>query len=439
MTVHLISLGCTKNLVDSEVMLGALGHCDIVDDISVADIVIVNTCGFIGSAKQESINTILQAHSDRKPNSTLVVAGCLTQRYRDELTEQLPEVDIWTGVGDYDKIDEVIKAKVDKFTDKVFLNDDKTPRVVTGSTYHAYIKLGEGCNQSCSFCAIPSFKGKLQSKSLDTIRAEVQNLLSQGYFDFTFVSQDSSSYLFDYGIRDGLVRLIETIENIKEIKYAKILYLYPSTTTAALIDKIGRSKIFFSYFDMPLQHISKKLLQTMKRGKGAKQIKRLLNQMRRYDDSFVRSTFIVGHPSESDKQFKKLHKFIKRFNFDRVNVFAYSDEEGTTAHKMTDKIPPNIINHRAKKLGKTIAKQTQKHLAKLIGQTINIVIDGKSSQHEYLLTARPISWAPDIDGEILINDSELDTDIKIGQIYKALITDIAGEHLVATVLDASDE
>ena len=159
--------------------------------------------------------------------------------------------------------------------------------------------------------------------------------------------------------------------------------------------------------------------------------------MRRYDDSFVRSTFIVGHPSESDKQFKKLHKFIKRFNFDRVNVFAYSDEEGTTAYKMTDKIPPNIINHRAKKLGKTISKQTQKHLAKLIGQSIDIVIDGKS--REYLLTARPISWAPDIDGEILINDSELDTDIKTGQIYKALITDIAGKHLVATVLETRDE
>jgi ribosomal protein S12 methylthiotransferase RimO len=434
MKLHLISLGCTKNLVDSEVMLGALSYCDITDDVAVADIIIINTCGFISSAKQESINTILETHKQRKKTSTLVVAGCLSQRYQEELKLELPEVDMFSGVGDFDKVDEFIKSRQDRFSDKVFLNTDKTPRVITGSVYHAYIKLSEGCNQTCSFCAIPSFKGKLQSKTLQTIKAEVQNLVASGYFDFTFVSQDSSSYLFDKGIKDGLCRLIDTIELIAGVKSARILYLYPSSTTTKLIDKIGNSKVFFSYFDMPLQHISKSMLKLMKRGKGAKKIKELLNRMRIYKDSFIRSTFIVGHPNETDKQFDKLCRFVKKFNFDRVNIFSYSDEEGTYAYDMKGKLKEKIINKRADKLGKIVQKQTKKHMKKLLNTTIDVVVDGKSSEHEYLLSARALSWAPNIDGEILINDHELDTDIQIGKIYKATITSQAGVYLMAKVL-----
>ncbi|MBT6389487.1 MAG: 30S ribosomal protein S12 methylthiotransferase RimO, partial [Campylobacteraceae bacterium] len=255
-TLHLVSLGCTKNLVDSEVMLGKLSDYKIIDDALVADVIIVNTCGFIESAKQESINTVLDLDDERKEESVLVMAGCLSERYQKELKEEMPEIDIFTGVGDYDKIDELVNEKRSQFSNQVFLTNENVDRVITGSSYHAYIKLSEGCNQACSFCAIPGFKGKLFSRTLASIIKEVTNLVSNGYYDFSFVSQDSSSFLRDHGINDGLEQLIDAIEKIQGVKSARILYLYPSTTTLGLIDKIGNSKLFHSYYDMPLQHIS---------------------------------------------------------------------------------------------------------------------------------------------------------------------------------------
>jgi ribosomal protein S12 methylthiotransferase len=272
-SLHLVSLGCTKNLVDSEVMLGKLSDYEIINDPQIADVIIVNTCGFIDSAKEESINTILDLHDERKEESVLVVAGCLSERYREELQEEIPEVDVFTGVGDYDRIDELVNEKQSHFTDKVFLANEKIDRVITGSSYHAYVKLSEGCNQTCSFCAIPNFKGKLASRTIDSVVTEVKNLVSNGFYDFSFVSQDSSSYLRDLDEKNGLELLIDEVEKIPGVKSARILYLYPSTTTLSLIDKIGQSKIFHSYFDMPLQHITQQMLRTMKRGKGSEKVK----------------------------------------------------------------------------------------------------------------------------------------------------------------------
>ncbi|RLA74973.1 MAG: 30S ribosomal protein S12 methylthiotransferase RimO [Epsilonproteobacteria bacterium] len=432
--LHLISLGCTKNLVDSEIMLGVLKDYQITNDTAQADVIIINTCGFISSAKEESLSTILEVHEKRKKSSILCVTGCLTQRYQKELQLELPEVDIFSGVGDFDKINKLIESKQNSYTNKVFLNDENSPRVVSNSTYHAYIKIAEGCNQTCSFCAIPSFKGKLQSKSLNTIKAEVENLVNDGYFDFTFISQDSSSYLFDIGLKDGLIKLIDVVEKISGVRQARILYLYPSTTTTKLIDKIGSSKAFFSYFDMPLQHISQEILMKMKRGKGSTKIKELLKHMRKYKDSFIRSTFIVGYPGETKEQFKQLKNFVDEFNFDRVNIFSYSDEEGTNAYNSGDKIKQKTIDKRAKVLGKVVSKQTKKHLKNMIGKVFDVVVDSTSSEHEYLLSAKLTLWAPQIDGEILINENHLDEDISIGKIYKAKITNIAGNHLLGTII-----
>jgi len=429
--LHLISLGCNKNLVDSEVMLGRLREYEITQDISEADVIIVNTCGFIEAAKSESINTILDAHSQRKENSLLVVSGCLTERYKEELSREIPEVDIFTGVGDYDRIDELISLKQSSFTPQVYLANENSPRVITGSKYHAYVKLSEGCNQTCSFCAIPGFKGKLKSRTIDSVVTEVQNLLEQGFRDFSFISQDTSSFGRDLGKRDALIDLIEQIELLPGIKSARILYLYPSTTTFELIDKIADSKIFRTYYDMPIQHISDKMLKIMKRGFGKEKTIELLNYMRQKENSFVRSAVIVGHPGESENDFNELKEFLKNFNFDRFSVFEYSNEENTAAYTM-EQIDSDTIRERADILGEIAKESMQKSLNKLIGKDIELVIDGVSDEHEYLLSARALDWAPEIDGEILVNDSG-DFSVEHGEFFKAQVTEVVDVVALATL------
>lgn len=435
-TLHLVSLGCTKNLVDSEIMLGKLKDYTITNDASSADVIIVNTCGFIDSAKQESLNTIFNLHDERKKESVLVMAGCLSERYQGELQKELPEIDVFTGVGDYDKIDLLVNEKRSAFSNEVFLASDENERVITGSSYHAYVKLSEGCNQACSFCAIPSFKGKLHSRTLESLVKEVKSLVSKGYVDFSFVSQDSSSFLRDQDIKNGLELLIDEVEKIEGIKTARILYLYPSTTTLSLIDKIADSKVFVNYFDMPLQHITPSMLKIMKRGKGVEKLNELMNHMRSKPNSFVRTTFIAGHPGETIEDHEALCKYIKEFKFDRANVFSYSTEEGTTAALSKDLIEQEVIDSRAEEIGEIIALTTQESLENEVGKIFEVYVDGESDEHEYLLSARKTLWAPDIDGEIYINDNELaqNEQIKFGQIYTVKVTELVGDKLLATVI-----
>ncbi len=432
--LHIVSLGCTKNLVDTEVMMGKLKNFTLTDESEEADVIIVNTCGFIEAAKEESLNTVLTLHSQRKEDSVLVMAGCLSERYKEELAKALPEVDIFTGVGDYDRIDELLQEKRSSFSDEVFLIDGQE-RVVTGSTYHAYIKLSEGCNQTCSFCAIPSFKGKLHSRDLDSIAKEVESLVEKGYYDFSFVSQDSSSYLRDQGVRDGLSLLIKRIELIEGVKSARILYLYPSTTTKELIDNIANSPIFHNYFDMPIQHINDDMLKMMKRGFGKKKTIELLEHMKSKKDAFIRTSFIVGHPRETKEMFDEMCDFAASFGFDRINVFAYSDEEGTDAFEVAEKIDPLIIEKRAEVLGEIAKEAMQKSLEKEVGKICEIVIDAPSEEHEALLSAKKLMWAPEIDGEILVNDKEIEEELAFGTIYKAKITEKVADILTATVIE----
>jgi len=435
--LHIVSLGCTKNLVDTEVMMGKLQNLTLTDDAEDADVIIVNTCGFIDAAKEESLNTVLSLHEVRKEDSVLVMAGCLSERYREELAQEIPEVDIFTGVGDYDKIDELLKEKKSRFSDEVYLIDG-AQRVVTGSSYHAYIKLSEGCNQVCSFCAIPSFKGKLNSRSLDSIAKEVQELVAKGYYDFSFVSQDSSSFLRDQNVKEGLSLLIERIELIEGVKSARILYLYPSTSSLKLIKRIGESAIFHNYFDMPIQHINDAMLRIMKRGFGKEKTLELLQAMKELPNSFVRTSFIVGHPQESDAMFEEMCAFAKDFGFDRINVFAYSDEESTSAYEMDHKVDEETISQRAEILG-AIAKEVYEiSLKKEVGKTVQIVIDQESEEHEYLLSAKELQWAPEIDGEIYVNDQIAEGQLQFGKIYQAKITDLVGDKLTATVDNASN-
>jgi len=431
--LHVVSLGCSKNLVDTEVMMGRLKNFSLTDDNTDADVIIVNTCGFIDAAKEESINTILNLHDARKEDSILVVAGCLSERYREELAADMPEVDIFTGVGDYEKIDELLANKESRFSDEVYLIDG-AERVVTGSSYHAYVKLSEGCNQACSFCAIPSFKGKLNSRSLDSVAKEVENLVGQGYYDFSFISQDSSSYLRDQNIQDGLSLLIQRIELIEGVKSARILYLYPSTTSMKLLKNIGASTIFHNYFDMPIQHINNDMLRIMKRGFAKDKTVELLNYMRSLPNSFVRTSFIVGHPGETQAIFDEMKTFAQEFGFDRINVFEYSDEETTTAYDMEDKIDADTIHERAEILADVKKLILQKSLENEVAKEIELVIDAQSDEHEYLLSARKLNWAPDIDGEIYVNDrTNDDKELEFGKIYKAKVTSVVGDILTATV------
>ena len=429
--LHLISLGCNKNLVDSEIMLGRLQNYDITDDISDADVIIVNTCGFIKSAKEESIQTILEMHEARKNGSLLVVTGCLMQRYKDELIKELPEVDLFTGVADYDKIDEIILKKQNLFSPETYLQANEE-RVITGSNYHAYIKISEGCNQKCSFCAIPTFKGKLKSRSLENIVNEVKNLVKKGYYDFSFLSQDSSSYMRDQGVSDGLINLIDEIEKIEGVRSARILYLYPSTTSKELVSRIIASPIFHNYFDMPIQHISENMLKIMKRGSGAKKIKELLNLMRNAKNSFLRTGVIVGHPGESEEDFDELCEFLEEFKFDRISAFAYSKEEDTVSFEM-EQIPAKIISKRLSKIEKITKKAINESLQEELGKQIYASLEGISSEGEMFYAAKKDIWDKDIDGEILINESDV-KELEIGSLYLCEVSDVVDQKLVATIV-----
>lgn len=429
--LYLQSLGCNKNLVDSEIMLGRLENYAIVNEPCEADVLIVNTCGFIKSAKEESINSILALHNERKKDSLLVVTGCLMQRYKDELIKALPEVDLFTGTGDFERIDELILKKQNLFSNSVYLQNEYTKRIITGSNSHAFVKIAEGCNQQCSFCAIPTFKGKLRSRPLKNIVAEVEKLVKQGFFDFSFIAQDSSSYLLDEGQRDGLLLLIEEIEKIRGVRAARILYLYPTSTSERLIKRIIASSVFVNYFDMPLQHISDKMLKVMQRG-DKKHFIKLLNLMQNANESFLRTGFIVGHPNEDESDFKALCEFILDFNFDRISVFGYSKEEDTKAFSMPQ-IPSKIINSRLKIIEKIVDKKIEQSFSKQVGKVRPVVCTGVSSEGEFFIAGKDLLWDRDIDGEILINESECGR-LEQGKIYECLITQSVDKKLIATAL-----
>ena len=401
--LHIISLGCSKNLVDSEVMLGKLQDYTITTSIEDADVIIINTCGFIEAAKKESLSHIFEALELRKNGALLVASGCLVARYAKEIKEMIPEIDILTGVNDYDKIDSMIANKQGIIHNKVYLNDNEK-RIITGSHIHAYIKISEGCNQSCSFCAIPHFKGKLQSRNIDSILRETESLA-------------------------GLLKLINAIEAQGALISARFLYLYPSSTSFDLLDSIAESKIFQNYYDMPIQHISQTVLQDMRR--NHRDVKQLLSYMKNIPNSFIRSSIIVGYPTEKDKDFDELCEFLEEFKFDRLNVFEYSKEEGTKAATLQE-LPRNIRTKRIRTIQAIIAKNQYELLQSLVDSTIECIIEGKSEISPYFYSARDKRWAKEIDGEILINDGDYSG---IGY-YNVAITECRDNILVGRIVDA---
>lgn len=410
MRVAMVQLGCPKNWVDGEWMLGQIrqaGH-EVTADPD-AEVVIINTCGFIDAAKEESVRVILEAAERKKngPVKRLLVAGCLVQRYKDDLRQSIPEIDGFiplssTGdvVGLLTHPDLKVPVKPD-----IALYDGLSPRVLSTPPHLAYVKIAEGCDNPCSFCPIPTFRGRLHSRPMDHIVREVQGLAERGTKEVILVAQDSTDYGNDMGLKHGLARLLEALEEKTAVPWIRLLYAYPNHLTAEVLKAMGSCSKVVPYLDLPLQHAHPDILKSMKRGGNAESYLRLLDKARAAIEGLaVRSTFIVGYPGEKREHMVALAAFVEEARMDHVGVFTYSREEGTTAHALGDPVDKRTKKRRQERL---LEVQQPISLAKnraRVGKVETVLVEGVCEETEHLLQGRLATQAPDIDGNVLIND-----------------------------------
>jgi ribosomal protein S12 methylthiotransferase len=416
--VGFISLGCPKNLVDSEVMMGQLQHSgyQITPNAEDADTIVVNTCGFIDSAKKESIDTILEAAQLKTSGKAkrLIVAGCLVERYRDELKSEIPEVDAFIGTSQINDILAVCDPKTNTRSLPVvplgnqtatYLYDESTPRVLATPSHYAFVKIAEGCDRPCAFCFIPQMRGHFRSRRFGSIVAEAQQLAEEGVKELILVAQDSSRYGEDLGKQDALARLIRELCKTDGIEWVRVMYTYPTHISDSFLDAIAEEPKAVNYLDMPLQHASQNVLKLMKRGGNRKSLERLIERVRqRVPGIAVRTTFITGFPGETEADFDELVSFVKNVEFDRVGVFTYSDEEGTPAFQLSDKVPHRTASRRRTSLMKEQSRISKRLHKKRVGDVVRVLFEGESKESELLWEGRMETQAPDIDGCILIND-----------------------------------
>jgi ribosomal protein S12 methylthiotransferase len=416
--VGFISLGCPKNLVDSEVMMGQLKHhgYQITANAEDADTVVVNTCGFIDSAKKESIDTILEAAQLKASGQAkrLIVAGCLVERYRDELKAEIPEVDAFIGTNQINDILAVCDPKTNTRSLPVvslgnqsatYLYDESTPRVLATPSHYAFVKIAEGCDRPCAFCFIPQMRGHFRSRRFGSIIAEAHQLAEEGVKEIILVAQDSSRYGEDLGKPDALARLLRELSHVDGIEWVRVMYTYPTHISDAFLDVIAEEPKAVKYLDMPLQHASQNVLKLMKRGGNRGSLERLIERVRkRVPEIAVRTTFISGFPGETEKDYEELLGFIKSVEFDRVGVFTYSDEEGTPAFDLSDKVPQRTAARRRNSLMKEQAKISRRKNLARVGEVVRVLFEGESKESELLWQGRMETQAPDIDGCVLIND-----------------------------------
>src|SRR5829696_9115680 len=417
--VGFISLGCPKNLVDSEVMMGQLKHhgYQITSDAADADTVVINTCGFIDSAKKESIDTILEA-AQLKANGQakrLIVAGCLVERYRDELKAEIPEVDAFIGTSQINDILAVCDPKTNTRSlpvvplgnqSSTYLYDESTPRVLATPSHYAFVKIAEGCDRPCAFCFIPQMRGHFRSRRFGSIVAESHQLAEEGVKDLILVAQDSSRYGEDLGKPDALARLLRELSHTDGIEWVRVMYTYPTHISDAFLDVLAEEPKAVKYLDMPLQHASQNVLKLMKRGGNRGSLERLIERVRkRVPGIAVRTTFISGFPGETEKDYDELLGFIKSVEFDRVGVFTYSDEEGTPAFDLAGKVPYRTAARRRDSLMKAQARISRRKNRARVGETVRVLFEGASKETDLLWQGRTETQAPDIDGCVLINDA----------------------------------
>lgn len=446
--IGFISLGCPKNLVDSEVMMGQLKQkgFEITANAADADTLVVNTCGFIESAKQESIDAILEAarlKADGKA-TRLIVAGCLVERYRDELKAAMPEVDAFIGTSQINDILTVCDPATNTRSLPViplgnqsatYLYDESTPRVLATPGHYAFMKIAEGCDRPCAFCFIPQMRGHFRSRRFGSIVAEAQQLAEEGVKELILVAQDSSRYGEDLGKDDALAHLLRELSHTEGIEWVRVMYTYPTHISDGFLDVLATEPKAVKYLDMPLQHASQNVLKLMKRGGNRASLERLIKRVRqRVPGIAVRTTFITGFPGETEADFEELLAFVKNVEFDRVGVFTYSDEEGTPAFELPNKVEPRIAERRRKQLMKEQAKISRRKNKRRIGETVRVLFEGESKESELLWQGRLETQAPDIDGCVLINDVPEHLNPRPGDLLNVLITQAQEYDLVGEVV-----
>ncbi|HUF04216.1 MAG TPA: 30S ribosomal protein S12 methylthiotransferase RimO [Aridibacter sp.] len=417
--VGFVSLGCPKNLVDSEVMMGQLKEAgyEITNDAGEADTVVVNTCGFIESAKEESVEAILEATGLKAEGKAkrVVVAGCLVERYRDELIDELPEVDAFIGTNEVNRILEAADETKDFRSlplhpignkTATYLYDEYTPRLRATESHTAFIKIAEGCDRPCAFCSIPSMRGSFRSRRFGSIMEEAQQLAKQGVKEIVLIAQDSSRYGEDLGDIDGLAILINELCKIEDLEWVRVMYTYPTHISDGFLRAIADNPKAVKYLDMPLQHASRNVLKAMRRGGTRVSLERLIKRVRDAVPGIaIRTTFIVGYPGETEENFEDLMTFVRNCEFDNVGVFTYSDEEGTPAYELADKVDPKIAKQRRARLMNEQAKISRRKNEEKIGKIFSVMFEGPSKESDLLWQGRFEGQAQEIDGYILINDA----------------------------------
>jgi ribosomal protein S12 methylthiotransferase len=446
--VGMVSLGCPKNLVDSEVMMGLLTRqgYELTADSSAADVLVVNTCGFIDSARQESVETILEMAQLKQSGNLkrLIVAGCLVERYREELQREIPEIDACIGVNQLKEIELLVEPNGHRvlpiYSDgasapELFLYDETTPRLRATAPYTAYVKIAEGCDHTCAFCIIPRLRGVFRSRSPESILREVEMLAAQAVKEFVLISQDTTNYGNDLALKNGLARLVDSIAAVSGVEWVRFLYCYPTAITDELLDVMASRENVCSYFDIPLQHASRRVLGRMRRGGNREAYERMIERIReRVPGVAIRTTFIVGFPGEQEEDFNELLAFVRSVEFDRVGVFTYSDEENSAAVVLDEKVDPAIAKDREQRLMKEQARISRRKNREMIGSRVKVLLEGKSKETDLLLEGRMESQAPEIDGSILINDLPDGSNASPGDFVTVEITEAHDYDLVGRVV-----
>lgn len=446
MKVGFVSLGCPKNLVDSEVMMGQLvarGH-ELTNAPAEADVLVVNTCSFIDPAKQESVDTILEMAEYKKTGRAkkLIVAGCLVERYRGDIQKDLPEVDALIGTNELDRVVSLCEGVAgDGAAAEPYLYHDLTPRILSTPRHFAYIKIAEGCDHPCTFCVIPQYRGAFRSRRFESVIAEAKKLFAQGVREINLIGQDTTSYGEDLGVKNGLGELLARLAQIEtaQPKWVRFLYCYPNRVTQHLLDTIAAHDSLVKYIDMPLQHASRNVLKRMKRGSHGDFFLKLIEQMRATIPGVaIRTSMIVGFPGETAEDFEELCQFVEAAQLDRLGVFKYSDEDTSKSYELDGKVDGRTIENRRRRLMAIQRKISAKRNKALVGQEFPILVEGPSKETELLWEGRLPSQAPEIDGVCLINDFE-GREPRRGEFRRIRITEAHDYDLVGELIDEGSD
>jgi ribosomal protein S12 methylthiotransferase len=443
--VGFVSLGCPKNLVDSEVMMGQLvagGH-QLTPHPAEADVLVVNTCSFIGPAKKESVETILEMAEFKKSGRArkLIVAGCLVERYRGAIRQEVPEVDAIIGTNDLASIVAVCEGmEAPRIPPQPYLYHDLTPRVLSTPRHFAYIKIAEGCDHPCTFCVIPQYRGHFRSRQLESVVSEAARFFERGVREINLIGQDTTSYGEDLGLTDGLARLLERLAQIDtpREKWIRFLYAYPNRVTQKLLDTMAAHPALVKYIDLPLQHANARVLKRMQRGAAGDLFLKLLERIRRTIPGVaIRTSFITGFPGETAEDFEELCRFVEAARFDNLGVFAYSDEDTSASYALDGKVDGRAIHNRKRRLLAIQRKIARARNRMLVGAEVPVLVEGPSPETDLLWTARLSTQAPEIDGAVLINDFEI-VEPRPGEIRRLRVTEAHDYDLVGTLLPPTE-